>query len=131
MLEAKLEKLLGAEHAEKRKGALHAKVMAMMMKTQGLMGKSPQEVQIMYAKMKQKLLDDRLELSGLVSQLEEVHKHTESDSEKIKQEEERIAAEKEAAEAQRAKDEAAIEAEMAKIDREKGETEEQFQERKR
>merc|ERR1719393_488119 len=74
-LEAKLEKLLGA---------LHAKVMAMMLKTEGLMGKSPQEVQMMYAKLKQKLLSEKLTLRELAEQEAEAKKKLGEDQDKIK-----------------------------------------------
>lgn len=130
-LEAKLENLLGAEHAEKRKGELHVKVMNMLMKTEGLLGKSPDEMKALYEKTKQKILNERLQLREILHQQQSAKESAAQEEQKIQQLEEGTAAATQAADRQKAKDGMQKEAAMAQIERAKGETDEEFAERKR
>jgi chromosome segregation ATPase len=130
-LEAKLENLLGAENAEKRKGELHEKVMNMLMKTEGLLGKSPEEMKALYEKTKQKLLNDRLQLHEILHQEQAVKESAAQEEQKLQQVEEGATAAAQAADRQKAKDAMQKEAALAQIEQAKGETDEEFAERKR
>jgi hypothetical protein len=130
-LASKLAHLVSAEHSAERKQQLHSKVSAMLMKTEGLMNKSPAELKRMVADMKGKLMSGQQKASELARQKRDMMSNAGRTKQEARELEARMAAERAATQRQIEKDEEMTNRELASMEKLKGESDAEFEQRKR